>query len=61
MGRTGIGQRELSRKLGKPFVYVNRILQARRSIEFVELLNICEAIGADPVEVFTTAIQASKP
>ncbi len=61
MVRSGIGQRELSRKLNKPFVYINRILNARRTLEFAEFLDICDAIGVDPLEVFATAIRTSRP
>jgi len=57
---SGVGQRELSRKLNKPFVYMNRILQGRRTLEFAEFLDICEALGVDPIEVFTEAMQSAK-
>lgn len=59
LAESRIGQRELSRKLGKPEVYINRILQGRRTVEFAELLEICEGIGANPIEIFTHAIEGA--
>lgn len=60
MAQSGVGQRELSRRLNKSFVYINRVLQARRTLEFAEILEICEALEVDPIEIFTAAIQNSK-
>ena len=57
MQAKGIGQRELSRKLGKPSVYVNRILGARRTIEFGEFIELCDGIGIDPANILEAAMR----
>jgi len=61
MLQSGVGQRELSAKLGKPFVYINRVLNAKRTLEFAEILEICGALNIDPLEIFTAAIRNAKP
>jgi len=55
MAERGIGQRELSRLLEKPPVYMNRVLQGRRTLEFAEILDICEAMGVQPGVLFCDA------
>ena len=57
MAERGIGQRELSRLLEKPPVYMNRVLQGKRTLEFAEILDICTAIGVLPNALFTAAFE----
>jgi hypothetical protein len=56
----GISQRSVSLKLGKGEEWVNRILVGRRTVEWSELLDICNAIGADPEQVIIDALRGAK-
>lgn len=60
MGREGIGQRELARRMDRPEVIVNRILKLRRSIDFADLLDMCDAIGISPVNVVAEALRRAR-
>ena len=60
MAAAGIGQRELSKKLGKPHVYIHRILNGRRTLEFAELLDICNSIGLNAAEAVNEALRRAK-
>lgn len=59
MTKRGISQRQLSEQLGKPHVFVNRILQGRRSIEWSELIDICDCIGVSVREIVDSALERS--
>lgn len=56
---SGISQREVSRKLGKPPTHINRVLKARRTLEWSELLDLCEALGVNVLDVVTEAMRRS--
>ena len=49
--KTGIGQIELSNRLGKPQSYIAKTETGTRRIDVVELLAICEALHLDPHDV----------
>lgn len=59
MDRERISQRQLSAKLGRPHVYINRIMAGRKSIEWADLVDICAAIPADVGEVVVEAMRRS--
>lgn len=46
--RAGLSQAALAAKLGKPQSYVSKCEQGERRVDVVELLEIAEALGADP-------------
>lgn len=43
----GVSQVELSRRLGKPQQYVSRCEVGERRLDAVELIEWCDALGAD--------------
>jgi len=49
--KTGIGQIELSNRLGKPQSYIAKIETGNRRIDVAELLAMCEALALDPHEL----------
>lgn len=53
----GVSQVELSRRLEKPQQYVSRCEVGERRLDAVELIEWCEALGAD-VNVFFSDLQA---
>lgn len=53
----GVSQVELSRRLEKPQQYVSRCEVGERRLDAVELIEWCEALGAD-VNVFLSDLQA---
>jgi len=46
-----VSQRELSKRLGQQFTYIVKIERGTRRVDVVELVEICQALGADPVEL----------
>lgn len=52
----GVSQVELSRRLDKPQQYVSRCEVGERRLDAVELIEWCEALGAD-VNVFLSDLQ----
>ena len=55
----GYKQRELSEKLGRASNYVTLIETGQRRCDIPEFFELVEAIGADPVAVFTRIAQWS--
>ena len=52
----GVTQVELSKRLGKPQQYVSRCEVGERRLDAVELIEWCDALGAD-VSVFFTDLR----
>jgi lambda repressor-like predicted transcriptional regulator len=53
----GASQRSISLKLGHGEEWLNRILVGRKTVEWSELLDICKAIGVDPVSLQVAVLQ----
>lgn len=49
--RSGRTQREVAQMLGRPQSYVSKVETCERRIDFVELLLLCQAVGATLAEV----------
>jgi transcriptional regulator with XRE-family HTH domain len=49
----GLKQRELSRKLKKAENYITKIETGERRCDVPEFFELCEAMGVDPIEIFT--------
>jgi transcriptional regulator with XRE-family HTH domain len=47
----GVTQRELARRLDRAHSYVSRIEKGDRRLDVPEMIQWCEAVGADPVSV----------
>lgn len=54
---SGLSQREVSLGLGRGEEYLNRILVGRRTLEWIELIELCRAIGVEPLDVLTRALK----
>jgi len=49
----GLTQVQLSIKLDKPQSFVSKYENGERNVDFLEVLEICEACGSDPVKLIT--------
>jgi len=50
-------QRDLAQRLGKPRSYVSKIETKERRLDLVEFVELAEALGIDPIGLFTRIIQ----
>lgn len=57
--KAGVTQRELARRLDRAHSYVSRIEKGDRRIDVPEMIQWCEVLGADPVDVMRRIVQAS--
>lgn len=59
----GIGQKPLSRKLGKPEVFLNKVEHGRQRIDLVEFADLLRELHAEPEELakLITALQTLTP
>lgn len=51
----GLTQQQLSMQLGRPQSFVSKYENGERRLDFIEVLDICELIQADPHELITLA------
>jgi transcriptional regulator with XRE-family HTH domain len=49
--KAGVTQRELARRLDRAHSYVSRIEMGDRRLDVPEMIEWCEVLGADPVDV----------
>ena len=49
--KASVTQRELARRLGRAHSYVSRIEKGDRRLDVPEMIQWCEVLGADPVDV----------
>ena len=54
----GMTQKALGRKLGKPQNFVSRYEHRQRRLDVIEFITIVSALGADPMEVIATVVEA---
>jgi len=47
----GMTQRELARRVARAHSYVSRIEKGDRRLDVAEMIQWCEVLGADPVQV----------
>ncbi len=47
----GLTQSQLAKKLDKPQSYVSKYESGDRYLDFIEVLAVCEACNADPVQL----------
>jgi transcriptional regulator with XRE-family HTH domain len=53
----GISQRELAAKLKRSPSYVSKFEAAERRLEVCEFVDLCRAIGVDPVELLARVLR----
>jgi transcriptional regulator with XRE-family HTH domain len=58
--RAGLKQSDVAAKLGLPASYLSKIENGSRRLDVIELLQIAEAIGTDPVDLIRTLQDALK-
>lgn len=46
-----VTQKELARRLGKPQSYVSKFEAGERKLDFVEVLDVCEALKTKPEDM----------
>lgn len=47
----GMTQAQLSQRLDKPQSYVSKYENGERRLDIIEMLDVCDAVGANPHEV----------
>lgn len=57
----GLTQAEVAKRLGRHQPFVSGIEAGQRRVDVVELLDLAEAIGIDPVELLHELRAVSKP
>jgi transcriptional regulator with XRE-family HTH domain len=55
MNRSGVGQRELCRRIGQTYTFVNKVLAGKVLLEVTELIDIARALDMDPAELLGQA------
>jgi transcriptional regulator with XRE-family HTH domain len=55
--RAGVTQRELARRLARAHSYVSRIEKGDRRLDVPEMIQWCEVLGADPVDVLKRIVR----
>ena len=56
LGEQGVSQRELSKRLGLPSSFVNKVMKGNRPVELTELVDIALALGMKPAELFALLV-----
>jgi transcriptional regulator with XRE-family HTH domain len=56
--RSGLTQVQLALKLRKHQSYVSLVERSQRRVDVLEFVAIARALGADPVELFTSVVEA---
>jgi transcriptional regulator with XRE-family HTH domain len=57
MEAAGITQRELSKKLGMPSSFINKVMKGTRPLEITELIDVARALGVEPGQLFGEAFR----
>ena len=57
----GLNQRDLSAKMSRPQSYVSKYERGERRLDFVEFLEVAEALGIDPVDFIEKLSNAKYP
>jgi hypothetical protein len=57
--RANVTQQELAARLGKPQSFVSEYERGQRRVDVVEFLLIAQAIGTDPLAIFTEIMRST--
>lgn len=55
MDSAGVSQRDLSKRLGMPSSFVNKVLKGTRPLEVTELVDLARALGLSAGELLVMA------
>lgn len=56
----GLSQQQLADSLSKPQSYVSKYENGERRLDFIEVLDICVIIGADPIQFVNAYMKKGK-
>lgn len=59
--RAGVSQRDLSAKLKRSRSFVHRVEIGERTLDFLEAIDIAEALGLDPFDLVDRVLSYGKP
>jgi transcriptional regulator with XRE-family HTH domain len=57
--RANVTQQQLAARLGKPQSFVSEYERGQRRVDVVEFLLITQAIGTDPLAIFTEIVKST--
>jgi transcriptional regulator with XRE-family HTH domain len=58
--KAGLTQRDLAARVGRPHSVIGMIESNQRQVNVPEFMDLAEAMGADPVELFASAYRQSR-
>lgn len=61
MEAAGITQRELSKKLGMPSSFMNKVMKGTRPLEVTELIDVARALGVGPADLIQKSLYEDEP
>lgn len=56
-----VSQRDLSARIGRTHNFINKAELGERSLSFLEVIDIAEAIGIDPADLLDQILSHDKP
>lgn len=56
----GITQQQLSAKLNRPQSFVSKYENGERRLDFIEIIEICNALNSDPHELIDLIVEEKK-
>lgn len=59
--KTGLSQRQLSVKLKRSRTFVHRVEIGERVLDFLEAIDVAEALGMDPFDLLDRVLSHGKP
>ena len=58
--KNGVTQAEVAKRLGRPQSFVAKVENGERRLDMVELVSYARAIGAEPLAIMQTVVEAIK-
>lgn len=59
--KTGLSQRQLSLKLRRSRTFIHRVEIGERVLDFLEAIDVAEALGMDPFDLLDRVLSHGKP
>ncbi len=54
--KAGLTQQEIAERLRRPQSYIAKVEGCERRLDVIEFVNLCRAIGAEPVKILDTIV-----